>query len=112
MRVRRRSMIAITSRRWPLLDGIWATIRPQGRATLVAILRAIEVFCFAPVTGNHRRHKKQVILARNAVSAPTHHNAEGSRLRRRRSLIRAQGWSLRQPWVLNSPRLLTLLRNY
>src|SRR5688572_19274537 len=43
--------------RWSRLIDRWPAVRSQRRAAFVAILRAVEVFCFAPIAGNHRRRK-------------------------------------------------------
>jgi hypothetical protein len=42
-----------------ILHGIGTAIWSQGRATFVAILRAIEIFCFAPIARNHRLQKSK-----------------------------------------------------
>src|SRR5215213_69062 len=52
-----------------LLHGIGTAIWSQGRAAFIAILRAVEVFCFAPIARNHSSQKKQVILARNPLAS-------------------------------------------
>lgn len=61
-------MIAVVTVRGSLLHGIGTAVWSQGRAALVAILRAIEIFSFAPITGNHSG-KKQIILARNPLAS-------------------------------------------
>ena len=75
MRIWRLGMSAITAfmalRRSRLIRS-WTAVRAQRRAALVAILRAVEVLRFAPIAGNHRLRKKQIILTRNALGAPTH----------------------------------------
>ena len=63
-------MIAVvTTVRSVLLHGIGTAIWSQRRATFVAILRAIEIFSFAPIARNHSLTKKQIILARNPVAS-------------------------------------------
>lgn len=47
-------------------------IGPQGRAALVAVLRSVEIFCFAPVAGNHHAPKKHHILTRKTPHTPTY----------------------------------------
>src|SRR5215470_19158272 len=63
LRSRRRSMVAVavivTAVRGSLLHGIGTAIRSQWRTTFIAILRAIEIFCFAPVARNHRLRKSK-----------------------------------------------------
>jgi hypothetical protein len=51
--------VVITTVRGSLLHGIWMAVLSQRRATFVAILRAIEIFCFAPIARNHGLQKSK-----------------------------------------------------
>jgi hypothetical protein len=54
-------MVAVVSTavRGSWLHGIGTAIRSQGRTAFIAILRAIEIFCFAPIARNHRLQKSK-----------------------------------------------------
>ena len=66
-------MIAVATVHGFLLHGIGTAIRSQRRATFIAILRAIEVFSFAPIARNHGRQKANHFSAKPRRQ-PTHHS--------------------------------------
>src|ERR1051325_5146112 len=84
-------MIAVVSTtvRSMLLHGIGtAAIWSQRRAALVAVLRAIEVFSFAPIARNHGRQKANHFSAKPRRQ-PTHHSfSQNGTNRTLRCLIR------------------------
>jgi len=54
-----------------LVHGVRTAVGSQGRAAFIAILRAIEVFSFAPIACNHDIQKASHFSA-NARATPTH----------------------------------------
>jgi len=72
MRTGRRRMRPVLARLLKhRVSGARTAVGPQRRTALVAVLRAVEIFCFAPVAGNHLNPKKQDILSRKPLHTPS-----------------------------------------
>lgn len=74
MRIGRRRMRPVLARLLSKhrVSGARTAVGPQRRTALVAVLRAVEIFCFAPVAGNHHAPKKHHILTRKTPYTPTY----------------------------------------